>query len=175
MIEAPEDSLYGVRLDVSHTPGVLPWQSMRRLTKAPYLFHDLTPPEMSPLGEQYAPTKQETPGDVPKREVEKIVDAVSVNDIYEVLIKWKDMVEPTNETHETAKEACTTPEMREQLRRAIEIADLKAGPTLNEPEEGPPSDNGEMFTVGCVNRIAEQVSFSRYYGMMLKALAWFID
>ena len=58
---------------------------------------------------------------------------------------------------------------------AEEIADLKAGPTLNEPEEGPPSDNGEMFTVGCVNRIAEQISFSRYYGMMLKALAWFID
>lgn len=185
VVEVPKDSPYGVRLDVSGTKGVIPWQSVRRLTLAPPgTHHPSEASQMAPVGEYYAnkrATTQETE-DPNRPKVEQIVDAQWMESDYSITVKWEGLSETTLETHARAQQVCTTPELKEQLRRAIKIADARMLVEPDSPEMASPEESGQhgqaVYTVykkdghggGMSRLISMCVNLYQYYSNLKQAI-----
>ena len=88
--------------------------------------------------------------------VEKVVDATWAEDDYHVRIKWEDVKDLSTETYERAREVCRSPEVKEQLRRAIQIADESLAVGAATPEDGPANDDAAAQIFSVTNEVMEK-------------------
>ena len=112
------------------------------------------------------------------------MDATWAEDDYHVRIKWEDVKDLSTETYERAQEVCSSPEVKEQLRRAIQIADESLAIGAAKPEDGPTDDDAAAQVFSVTNevmekqeRLAQTVSDSApvfgYLRAMISAIASF--
>jgi hypothetical protein len=171
---------YGVKLDVSATPGVLEWQPRRRVVLAPYDLHgpeDYTPP-VAPIGEYFAPgvcieADALLEDNTDPEDIEMVVKAESLGEGFDVTVKRAGRAEFDVISHDEAVRLCVRPEIKTQLERAITIAKMQTDWVSVNDEEIDTGDTGQVFHVGVRPKRDTLTAMGVYYKGMKNALQAF--